>query len=276
VEEEVIMQRSLKETIRGWFPQEPIIGNKQLQIKLETNPLKLKQLKAKFTINIAQFIAVVLAVGLILGGLYLNSIYTIEDESSLPVSGHTYYEPFEYQGDTYNCSMQLSVPPEIRDIGFGFPNIAPIYVYINQPTNLTSGVYISRLIYLTYNASSDTYSSKEVNNTGTFSVISPERQLPNFSIVDLSIPFGQGQGRDPTIKNVGLTLYCNSTGDLNWPLFSITTPLDSTNIVYNYPYRTYATYLLTLGVISLIASLVIAFANLKKKSPNSLYNIIRS
>lgn len=172
--------------------------------------------------------------------------------------------------------MQLSVPPEIRDIGFGFPNIAPIYVYINQPTNLTSGVYIARLFYLTCNSASDTYSSKEVNNTGTFSVISPERQLPNFSIVDLSIPFGQEQGRDPIIKNVGLTLYCNSTGDLNWPLFSIKTPLDSTNIVYNYPYRTYATYLLTLGVISLIAALVIAYSNLKKKSPNSLYNIIRS
>ena len=91
-------KRSLQNRIRGWFPQEPRFPNKPIQIKLETNPLKLKQLKAKFTINIAQFIAVVLAVSLILSGLYLNSINTTRTYYDLPWEGRTYYEPYEYVG----------------------------------------------------------------------------------------------------------------------------------------------------------------------------------
>lgn len=269
-------RKSIQAHIRGWFPQEPIVGNKRLQIKLETNPIKLKQLKAKFTINTAQFIAVILSVGLILSGLYLNAIYTVKDESSLPVSGSTYYEPFEFEGNTYNCCIQLSVPPKIRDIGLGFPNIAPIYGYINQPTNLTSGAYIARLFYLSYNASSGSYNSKEINETHTFSAIQTTKRTPSFSILSLHIPFGQDQSRDVVITNAGFTIYCNATGELKWPIFTITTQLDSSEIVYNYTYRNYANILLTSGVISLISALVISFVNLRKKQPNSLYNIVKS
>ncbi|HSV49210.1 MAG TPA: hypothetical protein VLH35_02755 [Candidatus Acidoferrales bacterium] len=264
--------------IRGWFPQEPIIGNKQLQIKLETNPLKLKQLKAKFTINTAQFVTVILAVGMLLSGLYLNSIQTKRTESYLPMSWTTYNEAFEFEGNNYNCCIHMKVVPQTRSMGIGNPNIAPINVYISQPSNLTAGVCIERLSYLGFNSTSESYYPKEVNETRTFSPVPTRKEAPAFSIIDLSVPFEEGQSRAAVITSAGFSLYCNSTGNLPHPLFTITSPIDTTQNGYiiNYPYRTYATILLTLGVISLIAALVISFVSLRKKQPNSLYNVLRS
>jgi hypothetical protein len=259
--------------IRGWLPKESLNPNKQMQIKLEINPLKLRQRMGKSTINVAQFVAVLLAVGLILGGLYLNSISKTQTSQQLPIEWTTLDTPFQYNGTNYNCSINLFVsPPLMGMMGSDIANMAaPIYVYINEPSNLTSGVYFTTLRYVRYNATLNAYTLQQTNDTSTFSPTQTIKQDLIISAIYLKPPFEPGPGyQEPIVRDVVFTLYCNTTGKLHSPLFTISTPINlaQSGFIVTYPYRNIGNLLLSLGIISLIIVLAISFVNLRKNSDN--------
>ena len=268
------VRKNLEDRIRGWFPQEPLNPNKQRQIKLENNPLKLKQKTGKLTINLAQFIAVVLAISLILGGLFLNSVSSTKSHYSLPIEyyGRTYPTPFQFNGTNYNYTVYAFITPPLQAVGTGVANdVAPIFMYLNEPCNLTSGVYCVTLRYASYNYTSGSYDPKELNYTGTFSPSQTENQHLIYHAFNLHPPFETGSiSLEPIVRDVVLTLYSNSTGKQPSPLFTITTQIDLTHsaFIITYPYRNIGNILLTVGIASLIIVFVLSVVNLGKKTEN--------
>jgi hypothetical protein len=265
------VKRSLQNRIRGWLPKEPLNPNKQMPIKLESNPVKFKYLFVKSP-SVIQFIVVVLSLALILGGLYLNSISTTRHEYSLPISSTTYNMPFEYDGNNYNCCIYLSTVPPLTGSGIGPANtVCPIYVYLKQQNNLTSGIYFENLRYLSYNSSIDAYVSKETNSSRLFSAeITTKNKGLVISAFYLHPPFEEGNAKQPIVSGVYFTIYCNSTGDAGASSFDIKTPIDATQSGYvvNYPYRNIGNILLAIGVLSLFLALFLSMANVKRSFSN--------
>ncbi len=265
-------KRSFQNRIRGWLPKEPLNPNKSIQIKFETDPLKFRKRMGKSAINLAQFVAVVLAVCLILSGLYLNSISKEQTSQELPTEWFSSNTPFQFNGTNYNCSIKVIVSAPIRGNGIGLSNlVAPLYVYLNEPSNLTSGVYFVNLRYARYNATSNTYMPQQTNDTGTFSPIQTKKQDLIFSVISMKPPFEPGPSdQQPIVRDVVFSFYCNATGKLSFPLFSITTPIDlsQSGFIVTYPYRNIGDLLLFLGILSLIVVSAISLANLRKNLGN--------
>jgi hypothetical protein len=267
-EKEMNAQKRLKNRIRGWLPQEPLNPNKHMQIKFEANPLELKQPKGKLTINMAQFLAVMLAFGMILSGLYLNSIYDEKGDYNLPVNWESTDAPVEYEGMNYNCTIKLFVAPQLEDNMLGTATeVKPISVYLNEPSNLTAGAYVIKLQYVAYNSSTNSYLPRAINNTGTFAPDKDKKQDLIVFTGYLKPPFDDGS--DQITRNVVITLYSNKTGELPPSTFSLTSHINTAqgSAIVTYPYRTQGNILLAAGIISLIAALVISYTNLMRKSP---------
>ncbi len=261
-------KRCLQSRIRGWLPKEPLNPNKPLKIKLETKPLKLRQITEKSAINLAHFIVVVLAVSLILSGLYLNSVSKVQSSYQLPVEWGSLRTPIQFNGTNYNCSINVFVSPPLE--GVGTSNwVAPIYVYLNEPSNLTAGVYFVTLRYASYNVSASSYSPQQTNYTGTFSTIQTKKQDLIISAISMKPPFEVGPSdQQPIVRDVVFSFYCNATGKLPSPLFTITTPIDLTHsgFIVSYPYRNQGNILLSVGIASLIVAMAISLVNLRKNA----------
>lgn len=256
--------------IRGWLPQEPLNPNKHMQIKLETNPLKLKRIRGKFTINAAQLVAVVLSIGLILGGLSLNSISTTKGSYSLPINSTTYHNPVQVDGTNYNCSIHLFISPPLQESTLGPSNrVNSLFVYLNDPKNISSGVYVTTLRYVRYNDTLKAFVPQEFNQTGTFTP--DESKKPNllFNAIGLAPPFEPG-GLQPLVSDVVFTLHCNAS-NAGAGSFTVETPINGAKVGYivTYPYRNIGNILLALGIVSLVVALVTSLVNLGKKVGDS-------
>ncbi len=252
--------------IRGWFPQEPLYP-RHLKIKLETNPVKFRHRLGKSPINTVQLLTVVLAVSLILGGLYLNSISTTRDEFSLPISSTAYNTPLEYNQNNYNYCVYLHVSPPLSGSSIGPANyVSPLSVYLKDPQNISSGVYFVTLRYLSYNTSIDAYSPRETNYSQTYSVDTSKKDGLIIGTPPMSPPFEEGQTGQSIVNDVVFTIYCNATAPVYASLFSIKAPIDLTQsaFVVTYPYRTVGNILLSVGIVSLILALFLSVVNVKR------------
>jgi len=261
------LKNELESRVRGWFPKDPQLRS-PVSINLETNPLKLKRNPRKSAINIAQVVAVALSVCLILGGLYLNSISNTKTENNLPVYYESLEAPVEYNGVTYNCSIKLFTSPPLRSDFFGGAarETRPLRVYLNEPSNITSGEYEVKLQYIAYNDRTEAYVPRVSVSNSTFTV-DPDKQGDLIAYTHyLKAPFDDGS--DQIIRNIVFTFYTNKTGQLPNPLFTLTTPIDLTqgSFPVTYPYETVGTALLAVGIASLIMALVISFVSLGTKT----------
>ena len=262
----MIPKKNFWARIRGWFPQEPISPHKKLQ--LETSPIKLKQANRKTAINSAQFISVLLAFFLILGGLSLNALSNTESTYHLAYEEYINEAPVEFNGTNYNCTIIYRVEPPLSNNKFGLPRLEPIYIYLNEPSNITSGSYIATLKYAHYNAASNIYTPEETNESGTFSPAPAKNQDLVYSATALSAPFEAAPNdQQSIIRSFVFTIYCNSTGKLTTPLCSIVTPINLTQGDYRviHPYSSIGNVLLSIGIISLVVVLLLSFVNLSKK-----------
>jgi hypothetical protein len=276
------LKNDFRNKLRGWFPQEPLNPNKQVQLRLETNPIKLKRIREKSTINIAQFVAVVLAIGLILGGLQLNSVSTTKGSYSLPINSTTYHNPIQVDGTSYNCSIHLFISPPLQESTLGPANrVNSLFVYLKDPRNISSGVYITTLRYARYNDTLNTYVPQEFNQTGTFSPDEAKKPDLLFSAIGLTPPFEPGPaGLQPIVSGVVFSLYCNAS-DAGAGSFTIETPINGAQSGYiiTYPYRNIGNILLAAGLVCLSVVLVISIVNLGKKPRNypiKDYSVTRS
>jgi hypothetical protein len=264
-------KRNLQRIVRGWFPQEPQFPNKPIKIKLETNPLKLKRIRGKLTVNLAQLIAVVLAIGLILSGLQLSSVSTTKGSYSLPINSTTYHNPVQVDGNNYNCSIHLFISPPLQESTLGPANrVNPLLVYLKDPSNISSGVYVTTLRYVRYNDTLNAYIPQEFNQTGTFAPDEAKKPALLFSAVGLAPPFEQGSvGLQPLVSGVVFSLYCNAS-NVGAASFAIETLINGAQSGYiiSYPYRNIGNILLVAGLVCLSVVFVISIVNLGKKSRN--------
>jgi hypothetical protein len=243
-----------------------------MKIKLETNPLKLKQIRGKLTINIAQFVAVMLAIGLILSGLQLNSVSTTKGTYSLPINSTTYHNPIQVDGTSYNCTIYLFISPPLQESTLGPANrVNSLFVYLKDPGNISSGVYVTTLRYARYNDTLNAYVPQEFNQTGTFSPDEAKKPDLLFSAIALAPPFEAGPvGLQPIVSGVVFSLYCNAS-NAGAGSFTIETPINGAQSGYiiTYPYRNIGNILLAAGLVCLLVVLTISIVNLGKKSRNS-------
>jgi hypothetical protein len=276
------LRNNFLDKLRGWFPQEPLNPNKQLQLKLETIPLKLKRIRGKLTINVAQFVAVALAIGLILSGLQLNSVSTTKGSYSLPINSTTYHNPVQRDGTSYNCSILLFISPPLQESTLGPANrINSLFIYLKDPTNISSGVYVTTLRYARYNDTLNAYIPQEFNQTGTFAPDKAKKPDLLFSAISLAPPFQPGKvGLQPIVSDVVFTLYCNAS-NAGASSFTIETPINGAQSGYiiTYPHRNSGNILLAAGLVCLLVVLVISIVNIGKKSKNYSikdYSVTRS
>ncbi len=263
------LKHNLENRIKGWFPQEPLNSDKPLQLRLETNPLKLKRINGKVAINVAQLVAVVLALGLILGGLQLNSVSTTKGSYSLPINSTTYHNLIQVDGNTYNCSIYLFISPPLQESTLGTANhVNPLYVYLKDPKNITSGSYIVTLKYARYNDTLNAYLPEEFNQTGTFSANQVKKPALLFSVIALSPPFEPGPASlQPIVSEVVFGLYCNAT-NAGAGSFTIETPINGAQSghIITYPYGNIGNILLGTGILCLLLVLTLTIINVGRKS----------
>ncbi|MCW4028065.1 MAG: hypothetical protein NWE92_00250 [Candidatus Bathyarchaeota archaeon] len=266
------LKNKLEARLRGWFPQDPYTLDKQMQLQLNTNPLKLKHIREKFTINVAQLVAVVLSICLILGGLYLTSASTTKGSYSLPINSVTYHEPVQIDGTNYNSSIHLFISPPLQESILGPANrVNMLYVYLNEPGNISSGAYVTTLKYVRFNTTLNAYTPEEFNQTGTF--VPDEAKKPGllFSAVDLKPPFEPSSaGLEPLVSEVVFTLYCNAS-NAGASSFTIETPINGAQSGYiiSYPYRDSGNIILAAGIFSLLGVLVISLVSLGRSQASS-------
>jgi len=254
---------------RGWFPQDPLNPNKQLQLRLETNPLKLKRIRGKLTINIAQLVAVALAIGLILSGLQLNSVSTTKGSYSLPINSTTYHNRVQVDGTSYNCTIYLFISPPLQESTLGPANrVNSLFVYLKDPGNISSGVYVTTLRYARYNDTLNAYVPQEFNQTGTFTPDEAKKPDLLFSAIALAPPFEAGPvGLQPIVSGIVFSLYCNAS-NAGAGSFTIETPINGAQSGYiiTYSYRNIGNIFLAAGLVCLLVVLVFSIINLGKKS----------
>src|SRR5665647_2537664 len=184
-----------------------------MKIKLETNPLKLKRIRGKLTINIAQFVAVILAIVLILSGLQLNSVSTTKGTYSLPINSTTYHNLVQVDGTSYNCTIYLFISPPLQESTDGPANrVNSLFVYLKDPRNISFGIYVTTLRYARYNDILNAYVPQEFNQTGTFSPDEAKKPDLLFSAIGLAPPFEPGPvGLQPIVSGIVFSLYCNAS-----------------------------------------------------------------
>ncbi|MCW3983562.1 MAG: hypothetical protein NWE96_06150 [Candidatus Bathyarchaeota archaeon] len=262
----------LASLIRGWFPQEPLSPNKQMKLHLKTNPVKLERIRSKLTINVAQLVAVVLSICLILGGLLLTSVSTIKGTYSLPINSVTYHDPVQIDGTLYNCSIHLFISPPLQESVLGPANrVNTLFVYLNEPGNISSGVYVTTLRYARYNTTLKAYTPEEFNQTGMFRPDASKKPALLFSVFDLTPPFEPGPvSLQPLVSGVVFTLYCNAS-NAGASSFTIETPINGAQSGYiiRYPYRDIGNIVLAAGILSLLGVFVISLVNIGRSHPGS-------
>lgn len=257
--------QSLEKRIRGWFPQEPLNLNKQMELQLKTNPLKLKHIRNKLNINVAQLVAVVLSICLILGGLYLTSASTTKGTYSLPINSVTYHDPVQIDETIYNCTIYLFISPPLQESTLGPANrVNMLFVYLNEPENISSGVYVTTLRYARYNTTLNAYTPEKLNQTGIFAPNEAKKPDLLFSAVGLAPPFELGPvDLQPLVSSVVFTLYCNAS-NAGASSFTIETPINGAQSGYiiKYPYRDIGNIVLAAGILSLLGVFVISLVNI--------------
>lgn len=250
---------------RGWFPQEPLNPNKQMKLQLKTNSIKHERIKNKLTINVAQLVAVVLSICLILGGLLLTSASTTKGTYSLPINSVTYHDPVQIDGTIYNCSIHLFISPPLQESTLGPANrVNTLFVYLNEPENISSGVYVTTLRYARYNTTLNAYTPEEFNQTGTFMPDRTKKPALLFSAVGLAPPFEQSPaGLQPLVSDVVFKLYCNAS-NAGASSFTVETPINGAQSGYiiKYPYRDIGNIVLAAGILSLLGVFVISLVNI--------------
>jgi len=205
-------------------------------------------------LNVFQLSATILAIVLILTGLYLTSVTTTEYLYPLPTHSIIRYGVVETVGvDTFTAHISTWVPPPE---GLTINKVALLIVKCLFIDNATQGIFNITINYLEFSPVDGVYIPAEKNYT--------ERFLPPgmgdgciFSgFVSLPGSVGLTESQQPIPKDIVITVLTNVTAPITSTPFRIESPIRGNLFMEKQPYQTEALSCIGAGVIILVGTMV--------------------